>query len=94
METKKTNPEMNRDDMQRPDRAKSDELGRTNTGTRSSKPSPREQPAKAVHVEKGTDENRFGKSRESSGSKASTPNRGSESTKKSSAEDLDEDEEM
>jgi len=86
METRQTNPDMNRDDMQRPDRAKSDELGRTNTGTRSSKPSPREQPAKAVHVDKGTNDKRVGKSDQSSGSKSSM--------KKSSNEDLDEDEEM
>jgi hypothetical protein len=53
METRQTNPDMDRDDIQRPDRAKSDELGRTNSGTPSSKSSPREQPAKAVHVDKG-----------------------------------------
>jgi hypothetical protein len=62
METRQTNPDMNRDDIQRPDRAKSDELGRTNSGARSSKSSPREQPAKAVHVEKGMGDQRTGES--------------------------------
>lgn len=39
----------NDDDLQRPDRAKSDELGRTPAaGGRQMAPSPREQPAKAV----------------------------------------------
>lgn len=74
METRQTNPDMNRDDIERPDRAKSDELGRTNTGTRASKPSPREQPAKAVHVDTG--------------------DKGTDSMKKSSGEDLDEDEDV
>jgi hypothetical protein len=50
METRDTTPDKAKDDR-RPDRARHDELGRTDTGppTRSS---PREQPAKAVHQER------------------------------------------
>jgi len=50
METRQTDPDMNRDDLQRPDGAKHDELGRTAPAGGSSKASPRQQPAKAVHL--------------------------------------------
>jgi hypothetical protein len=50
METTDTTSDQTSDDPRRPDRAKHDELGRTNTG-RPARSSPREQPAKAVHQE-------------------------------------------
>ena len=58
METRHTNPDLNGDDLQRPDRAKHDELGRTTQGGRSAKASPREQPAKAVHLGRGGEHRR------------------------------------
>jgi hypothetical protein len=51
METRDTRPDKAKDDAQRPDRARHDELGRTNTG-RPARSSPREQPAKAVRQER------------------------------------------
>ena len=48
MDTRDTRPDTSKDDPQRPDRAKHDELGRT-TAVRPTRSSPREQPAKAVH---------------------------------------------
>ncbi|MGH9147582.1 MAG: hypothetical protein ACRD1Q_12795 [Vicinamibacterales bacterium] len=48
METRDTRPDTSKDDPQRPDRAKHDELGRT-TAAHPTRSSPREQPAKAVH---------------------------------------------
>ena len=48
METRDTRPNTSKDDPQRPDRAKHDELGRT-TAAPPARSSPREQPAKAVH---------------------------------------------
>jgi len=50
METRQSDPDMNRDDLQPPDRAKYDELGRTAPEGSSSKASPRQQLAKAVHL--------------------------------------------
>jgi hypothetical protein len=49
METRQIDRDLNRDD-QRPDGAKHDELGRTAPEGRPSKASPRQQPAKAVHL--------------------------------------------
>ena len=47
METRDTLPDTSKEEPQRPDRAKHDELGRT--AARPARSSPREQPAKAVH---------------------------------------------
>ena len=48
METRDTLPDTGKEEPQRPDRAKHDELGRT-TAARPARSSPREQPAKGVH---------------------------------------------